>query len=365
MYNMKKQMTRVALLALSVFIACQPAKKNNASIHADIKGLTDSVVFITRMEGDSSRTDTVPAKNGVFTWTGQLKEPEKMYISTRQRYMQLFMENVPVQIKGTTDSFYYSEVTGSAAQDEYKAFQNSLKDLTDVEYSLYPKLHEAKEDEKLKASLETQLDELRLKRRGRMKEYIQTHPASAISVSLIEDMAMMGEFAPLDTLYRLLDPKAQQTAMGQRLGKRLEVLKRSAIGEPIKDFTQLDAQGKPVKISDYKGKYLFVDFWASWCGPCRAENPNVLKAWNTFKDKRFAVLGISLDDNADKWKEAIQKDGMPWTQLSDLKGYKNEIADYYGIQAIPYSFLLDTNGIIIAKGLRGTQLHSKLSEILY
>jgi len=107
-----------------------------------------------------------------------------------------------------------------------------------------------------------------------------------------------------------------------------------------------------------------VDFWASWCGPCRAENPNVVRAYNTFKNKNFDVLGISLDENEAHWKDAIQKDGLLWTQLSDLKGWDNEIARYYGIQAIPFSFLLDPNGVIIAKGLRGEALRQKLAEIL-
>lgn len=353
-----------AACVLFVFSACQPAKKNSASIEAAISGLTDSVVYITRITIDSAKTDTVPVKDGKFTWTGQLPEPQKIFIGTKERYMELFMENAPVKITGTIDSLYYSKVTGSASQDENEAFNASVKHITDLQYSLYPQLHVAK-DEKLKAVLEERIDSLRLVKREKMKAYIQAHPASPISVSMIDDMAMMGEWAPLDSLYRMLDVKAQQTTVGSRLGKRLETLKRSAIGEPVKDFTQSDVNGQPVKFSDYKGKYLFIDFWASWCGPCRAENPNVLKAYNTFKDKRFDVVGISLDDNGSKWKEAIQKDGMPWAQLSDLKGYKNEIADYYGIQAIPYSFLLDTNGVIIAKGLRGTQLHTKLSEILH
>ncbi len=353
------------LAFLPVMIACHTASQNkNASIHAEIKGLTDSVAYITTPGIDSARTDTVPVKAGSFTWTGNLAGPQKIYISTGHRFMELFMENSPVTIKGTADSLYFSEVSGSATQDEYKAWQRSIKDISDAQDILYPKLHEAKDDDKLKAVLEKQIDSFRLAKRVRMKVYVRQHPASNISVALIDDMAMMGEFAPLDSLYRDLDPKAQQTTTGRKLAKRLEVLKRSSIGQPVKDFTQNDVNGRPVKITDFKGKYVFLDFWASWCGPCRAENPNVLKAYNTFKDKRFTVLGISLDDNGEKWKEAIQKDGMPWTQLSDLKGWKNEIASYYGIQGIPYSFLLDTNGVIIAKGLRGTELHTRLSEIL-
>jgi peroxiredoxin len=363
---MKKMKTTISwALVLSCVYACQTAqpKQQQASIEADIKGLTDSVVYISGLKDDPAKSDTVPVKDGKFSWSGAVTDPRKIFIGTSKQYMEMFMENAAVKVNGTVDSFYYSKVTGSPTQDEYIAFQESIKDISDGQWPLYQELHVAK-DEKVKAVLETRIDSFRMAKRARIKDYVQQHPASAVSVSLIADMAMMGEFAPLDSLYRQLDPKARETVAGQKLGERLVVLKRSSLGQPIKDFTQNDLEGKPVKLSEFKGKYVFVDFWASWCGPCRAENPNVLRAYNAFKDKNFAVLGVSLDSDGDKWKEAVQKDGMPWKQISDLKGYNNEIAEYYGIQAIPSSFLLDTNGVIIAKDLRGTQLHAKLKEIL-
>lgn len=352
------------VLALSFACACQNTEKSaKASIEADIKGLTDSVVYISGLKDDPGKSDTVKVKDGKFSWSGTITDPRKIYIGTTQQYMELFMENAPVKITGTADSLYYSKVTGSATQDEYKAFQETLKDVDEAQSPLYQQLHDAK-DEKVKAELEEKIEALQKVRRGRVNAYIGSHPASAVSLAYLTDIALFGEFPRADSLYRLIDPKAKQTVAGQKLAERLVIIKRGTIGQTIKDFTQNDLDGKPVKFSDYKGKYLFVDFWASWCGPCRAENPNVLKAYNAFKGKNFDVVGISLDDKADKWKEAVQKDGMPWKQLSDLKGFENEISSYYGIQAIPSSFLLDTNGVIIAKDLRGTELHNKLKEIL-
>jgi len=130
------------------------------------------------------------------------------------------------------------------------------------------------------------------------------------------------------------------------------------------DFTQSDINGHLVKFASFKGKYILVDFWASWCMPCRAENPNVLKAYNAFKDKGFTVIGISLDDKAANWKKAVRDDKMPWTQLSDLKGWKNDLSISLGIQAIPSNFLIDPSGKIIAKDLRGKMLEDKLKELL-
>lgn len=130
------------------------------------------------------------------------------------------------------------------------------------------------------------------------------------------------------------------------------------------DFTQNDINGKAVKLSDFKGKYVLLDFWASWCGPCRAENPNVLKAYNQYKDKNFTILGVSLDEKGDAWQKAIKDDALPWMQVSDLKGWQNEASSKYGISGIPANFLINPEGIIIAKDLRGEDLETKLAEVL-
>jgi peroxiredoxin len=130
------------------------------------------------------------------------------------------------------------------------------------------------------------------------------------------------------------------------------------------DFTLPDADGKDISLASYKGKYVLVDFWASWCGPCRAENPNVVKAYSRFKEKGFEILGVSLDDKKDKWQAAVQADNLAWTHVSDLKGWKNAVAEQYGIRAIPQNLLLDPQGVIIAKNLRGDALEKKLEEVL-
>ncbi|WP_159456074.1 TlpA disulfide reductase family protein [Chitinophaga eiseniae] len=356
--------TKTFLAALLLATACKQAATPHATLTAELTGLKDSVVFISIPVADSAKTDTVPVKDGKFTWTGVIAEPQKIYIGTSSRYMELFMENAAVTLTGNMDSLDKAKITGSATQEAYENYQQLIADITEREDTLYHQFPAVKDNDTAKAALEAKLESLRMQRRERSRQYIAAHPESPVSVSLIADMAVIGEYAPLDSLYRQLAPAAQQSAAGTRLGKRLEVLKKSAVGQPMIDFTQADVDGKPVRLSDFKGKYVLLDFWASWCGPCRAENPNVLKAYNTFKDKNFTVVGVSLDDKADKWKEAIKQDGMPWMQVSDLKGFRNEVAQQYGIQAIPCSFLIDPQGIIIAKDLRGAGLHKKLAETL-
>jgi peroxiredoxin len=143
----------------------------------------------------------------------------------------------------------------------------------------------------------------------------------------------------------------------------LSCARATAIGQPAPEFTQITADGKPVALSSFKGKFTLVDFWASWCGPCRAENPNVVKAYGRYHSKGFAILGVSLDDKKEDWEAAIKKDKLPWTQVSDLKGWQNSAAQRYGVRGIPMNFLLDKEGKIIGKGLHGEDLQNKLADI--
>lgn len=348
------------LISVLLFF-CMGATAQRTKISGNISGLNASTIKISYLKGDSSHTDTVQVTSGKFTWQAPMPEPQKVYIMFPNRYFPFFAEAGDISITGNADSIANLKVTGSSIQDEADAFEKSIQDITDQESPLYQKWGKVSEEEQ--AALEKKIDDLRMQRRESARQYIAAHPNSAFSVSKVADRAVMGEYSEVHKLYDLLSSHAKQTTAGKKIAERMILLKRSAIGQPMLNFTQNNTEGKPVHFSDFKGKYVFVDFWASWCGPCRAENPNVLKAYNKYKEENFTVIGVSLDEDGEKWKKAIKEDGMPWTQVSDLKGWQNEVSTYYGIRGIPSTLLVNPEGKIIAKNLRGQALQDKLAEI--
>jgi peroxiredoxin len=215
-------------------------------------------------------------------------------------------------------------------------------------------------------SLDAEFDKLTEIKNIKNKKYLEEHPSSPIAMFVFMQFAGYDINADVvEPVFLALADKWRNGPAGKEMAERIEVAKKTGIGKMAMDFTQNDTLGNPVSLSSFKGKYVLIDFWASWCGPCRQENPNVVKAFNNYKEKGFTVLGVSLDQpNAkDKWMKAIHDDNLTWTQVSDLKFWKNEVAVQYGIQAIPQNFLIDPQGKIIGKNLRGEALNKKLETL--
>jgi len=161
-----------------------------------------------------------------------------------------------------------------------------------------------------------------------------------------------------------IDKSVAETKFIKLANKRIDLIRGTTVGYTANNFSQTSTDGKKVSLSDFKGKYVLIDFWASWCRPCRMENPNVVAAYNRFKNKGFTVLGVSMDSNRDPWLAAIQQDNLTWTHVSDLKGWGNEVGKLYGVTGIPQNYLIDKEGKIVAKDLRGPALDEKLAEII-
>jgi peroxiredoxin len=193
---------------------------------------------------------------------------------------------------------------------------------------------------------------------------IVANPASVASASVIWSRAYtLTTPAMMDSVLTII-ADAPANAFTDRLVERRDILAATAVGQPAPDFSQAQADGPPFSLSSLKGKLVLIDFWASWCGPCRAENPNVVKVYNKYHEKGFEILGVSLDDNRENWLKAIEDDGLTWNHVSDLKGWGNVVAGQYGVRSIPHTVLVGPDVVIIAKNLRGEALEAKIAEIL-
>lgn len=337
-------------------------------------------VYLNIRKGDNAVLDSAAITNGKFTFKGTIKEPAMASLmmviadpmaadmprGMKRDILPIFLDNTTITITAQ-DSISKAVVKGSPANDAYEKLNGMLEDVT-VQIKMlqkeYRQLYMSRDEEGMK-KLEPRFDELEAKEKSIMRSYLDKNPGSPIAMFALNQYAGY-EINPaeVEPVFNHLDKKIKRSEAGKAFVQRLEAAKRTAVGQPAIDFSQTAADGKQISLTSFRGKYVLVDFWASWCGPCRAENPNVVKAYSRYKEKGFEILGVSLDDKKDKWLAAIQADNLSWIHVSDLRGWKNAAAELYSIRAIPQNLLIDPQGVIIAKNLRGDALESKLDEIM-
>jgi len=359
----KNNLLSSILLVLLAVLTTTAWAQSNIEFSGQLKGLGGATVAISFSEDGEFKTDSVKAVNDAFTWKADSFDPQIISVIIGSSGYSFFAQPGHISLTGVRDSMQSYQISGSPMQEDAIAFSDYTRNITEQESSLRFGYKNASAEKKAESN--KKLRELEEQKETLTRQFIAAHSESYYCIYLISRRTFGGyNYSETKALYDLLDESARQTDAGKKLAGKLEVLKKSMIGNQMINFTQTDINGKSVDFNSFKGRYVLVDFWASWCAPCRAENPAILKTYNTYKDKGFTVVGISLDEKAANWKKAVRDDKMPWTQLSDLKGWKNEVSSYFGIQAIPSNLLIDPSGKILARDLRGEMLANKLKQLL-
>ena len=324
-------------------------------------------------DANVKKADSAAIQKGSFKLRGTISSATvgKLSLGNQDNgdRIDLFLSSGTIKI-AAKDSIHHSNISGTKLAEEHELLAKRLRPEDDKFFngiSAWKKMPEGEAKKAYLTKLMSGLDAYMLFKRQTIHQFVKEYPSSYVSLYYLNQNAQ-GRLANYETTYphySTLSTELKATPLGKQLGERLLATKGKLTGEAYIDFVSTTPEGAQLSLKEVisKNKYTLVDFWASWCGPCRKENPHVVKTFNTFKDKGFTVLSVSLDEDAVKWKDAIAKDGMPWYHVSSLKGWKEPAAALYNIKAIPQNVLVDSQGKIVATNLRAETLFNKVSEL--
>lgn len=365
----------LALLLLLSIIACNN-DKNGYSVSGEAKNVEDGkMVYISELDSNNQpvKKDSAAIKDGSFSIDfPEVTQPNLSILNIEgiAGNVIYISENEPIDFKIYKDSIQTTEVTGGKENEVFFTYLKHLKDLNNKVMKLRMKGREimttSRDTSKL-AELGKEEGALKDDDMIYKKKLVKENPDKFASILVLTDMANLGTpLTEVNELYMSLSPEVQNTSIGKNLKDNLD--KRSAveIGSKAPDFSAPNPEGKEISLNESLGKVTLIDFWAAWCKPCRDENPNIVRVYEKYHDQGFNIIGVSLDreNQKDKWIQAIADDKLTWNQVSNLKFWQDPIAQQYGVRAIPAQFILDENGVIVAKNLRGDELEAKIKELL-
>ena len=363
-------MNRLIKIALGVILVhvASGSMAQEFTLSGNIKNFTGSSVelYITKEHIAKPEAITIPVQNGKFSYKGKaLRSPYFASLAIDpQKHLQFVLYNEPVRVEADANDLKSAKLSGGAQIEQYNQYRQTLGVLEAEMRENYTKSRSLDKESAAAVALREKNNSLTKETEAMAAKFIEQHPGSGVSPFLL--WANRLDMATEVKLYSSLDSNLlADNSYFKFITPSMVGQRNTAIGKMLPAMKQANTLGNMVSLTDFKGKYLLIDFWASWCVPCRAANPGVVKLYNHYKAKNFDVLGISLDKgDKTKWIEAIRKDGLIWHHISDLKGWDNEISRAFGINSIPATVLVDPNGVIIARNLSEQQLETFLEEKL-
>ncbi len=321
--------------------------------------------------------DSAVLNNGAFTFNGIISQPTEAYLTlnktgngfTNDNYVRFYLETGAVINVVSSDSLEKAKITGTRNNDDEERYKILMAPIERRDGELETRDTSASEGQKKSPQFLKELEllnkSLEKERQAANKKFITENPSSLVSLDALYSFAMYSDYNDVSLLFEKLSPSVKNSPRGKSYAETLEKMHAVGVGNIAPDFELPDTSNNTVKLSSFRGKYLLLDFWASWCPVCRESNPGVLKAYNIYKNKSFDILSVSLDKPGDKkkWLNAIHHDGLLWTQVSDLKFWSSPIVALYKLTALPQNFLIDPNGKIIARDMDGNELSAKLAEL--
>jgi len=365
----------VALAAIVLLAACKTNDANNleggtVKLKGTIKGMDTGWLEMLVPSRDNQKVDSIKIVKAAFEYKLDVKSPDLLVVrvaGTQGGELAFWADPGTVTITANKDSLWTSKIEAGPTQVLYKEVEVKVKAIMEKGQALYPSYMAAQQSQNMEEMkrIEAQLVAMQEESKTFAVDFAKKHKGSVLSAYLgLVYLGQPGGETAMKNLYDSLAPGVQKTFFGKKMNEMVSASAATSVGSVAPEFIMNDVNDKPVSLSSFKGQVVLIDFWASWCAPCREENPNVVKAYETYKAKGFTILGVSLDQEKAAWLEAITKDKLAWTQVSDLKYWDNAAAKLYKVQSIPANFLLDKEGRIIGRDLRGPALEAKLAEVL-
>ncbi len=357
------------LVATFTLAACQSNKKPDGgfSLKGKINGADGKTYVLAKVENRRlAGIDTATVESGEVEFTGKLDYPQQLYIvelGQQRPLMMFFGENGDMTFEGDVDSLAVVEVEGSEANKVFKEYTESMKKYQELNQQLMQKYQKAQasHDQKAIEEVYKEYDDMMAKKNEEAKKIIIANPKSPVSLYLVQSDFMMSGYDDLNQVFSALDTSLAVVPGYTEIKDYLDIMSKVQEGKVAPDFTVPTIDGKEQALSSLKGKYVLLDFWASWCKPCIGEIPFMQKAYNNYKSKGFVIFSVSVDKDEAAWKKAVKDHQMTWLQGHDVNDISHSL---YGVMSIPTTLLLDKDGVIIAKNLRGEALGAKLKELM-